>query len=49
MWAKNSTLKNCQDILKNANLLHKQGFDDSQMKTTVIDDLYKVHYNNRLF
>ena len=27
---------NCQDALKSANLLHKQGFVDSQVKTTVL-------------
>ena len=28
----------CQDVLKSDNLLHKQGFVDSQMKTTVSVD-----------
>ena len=28
----------CQGILKSVNLLHKQGFVDSQMKTTVYDE-----------
>ena len=30
-----STPNNCRDILKSAILLHKQGFVDSQMRTTV--------------
>ena len=29
----------CQDILKSDNLLHKQGFVDSQMKSTVVSIL----------
>ena len=30
-----STFNICQDFLKHENLLHEQGFVDSQMKTTV--------------
>ena len=30
-----NTINICQDIMKSANLLHKQGFDDSQSSTTV--------------
>ena len=38
------TLNNCQNILKSANLLHKQGFVDSQMKTTVGMHQLKVFF-----
>ena len=31
-----NTLRLCQDVLKSANLLHKLGLVDSQMKTTVV-------------
>ena len=31
----NNTLNICQDVLKSANLLYKQGFDDSQSSATV--------------
>ena len=35
-----STLNIFQDILRISNLLHKQGFVDSQMKTTVIANFH---------
>ena len=42
-----STLSICQDVLKSGNLLHKLGFVDSLMHTTVLHIVYTTNYRRK--